>query len=259
MKRFIFLSAAIILALASRAQVSPSALELPAYSPPQMNEKIIWHKRYTVSFNKKYRIPNWVAWELTYEQTLGSVSRDGRTFMPDMNISNSPTHSDYTDSGYTRGHMCPAGDNKWDSQAYNESFYMTNVCPQKYELNSGKWKSLEDRCQNTWSKNYGKIYIVCGPIIPRNNKRYIGNTKILIPNQFFKAILRETNINGKIHYEAIGYIMTQKDQLYMNKCFYTVNEIEALTGLDLFHNLDDRIEEKVEDVVHENKWENPYI
>ena len=45
----------------------------------------------------------------------------------------------------------------------------------------------------------------------------------------------------------------------MNKCFYTVNEIEAMTGLDLFHNLDDRIEEKVEEVVHENKWQNPYI
>lgn len=259
MKRFFFLALAIVLVLASKAQVNPSSLELPAYSPPQINEKIIWHKRYTISFNKKYRIPNWVAWELTYEHTLGNVSRDGRTFIPDMNIANSPIHSDYTDSGYTRGHMCPAGDNKWDSQAYNESFYMTNVCPQKYELNSGKWKSLEERCQTTWSKDYGKIYIVCGPIIPKNNKRYIRDTKILIPNLFFKAILRETNVNKKIHYEAIGYIMTQKDQHYMNKCIYTVNEIEVLTGLDLFHNLDDRIEEQVEDVVHENKWENPYI
>ena len=259
MKRFFFLALAIVLVLASKAQVNPSSLELPAYSPPQMNEKIIWHKRYTISFNKKYRIPNWVAWDLTYEHTLGNVSRDGTTFIPDMNIANSPIHSDYTDSGYTRGHMCPAGDNKWDSQAYNESFYMTNVCPQKYELNSCKWKSLEERCQTTWSKDYGKIYIVCGPIIPKNNKRYIRDTKILIPNLFFKAILRETNVNKKIHYEAIGYIMTQKDQHYMNKCIYTVNEIEVLTGLDLFHNLDDRIEEQVEDVVHENKWENPYI
>jgi len=67
------------------------------------------------------------------------------------------------------------------------------------------------------------------------------------------------NVNGKIHYEAIGYILTQKNQLYMNKCFYTVNEIEAMTGLDLFHNLDDRVEEKVEEVVHEDKWQNPYI
>ena len=257
MKRILFLTATIVFIFVGRAQVNPSALELPLWS--RNNEKLLGHKRYTISFNTKYRIPNWVAWELTYEQTLGNLSREGKTFVPDMNISNSPIHSDYTNSGYSRGHMCPAADNKWDSQAYNESFYMTNVCPQTQDLNNGKWKSLEERCQNTWAKDYGKIYIVCGPIIPRTNKKYIGETKILIPEKFFKAILREVNINGKVHYEAIGYILTQKNQLYMNKCFYTVNEIEAMTGLDLFHNLDDRIEEKVEEVVHENKWQNPYI
>lgn len=258
MKRILFLAVTVVLVLASKAQISPSALELPAYSP-QKNERIVWHKRYTVSFNKKYRIPNWVAWELAYEQTLGTESRDGKIFVPDTNVSDSPNHSDYTNSGYSRGHMCPAADNKWDNQAYNESFYMTNVCPQKQDLNNGKWKALEERCQNTWAKDYGKIYIVCGPIIPRTSKKYIGDTNILIPDKFFKAILREVNINGTIYYEAIGYILTQENQLYMNKCFYTINEIEALTGLDLFHNLDDRIEEKVEEVIHENKWQNPYI
>ena len=171
----------------------------------------------------------------------------------------SPKYADYTNSSYSRAHMCPAADNKWDSQAYKESCYMTNMCPQKQVLNGGKWKNLEERCRNTWAKDYGKIYIVCGPIMPRTNKKYIGETKILIPEKFFKAILREVNVNGKIHYEAIGYILTQKNQLYMNKCFYTVNEIEAMTGLDLFHNLDDRVEEKVEEVVHEDTWQNPYI
>ena len=257
MKRLLFLTATIVFVFVGRAQVSPSALELPAYSP-QKNERMVWHKRYTVSFNKKFRIPNWVAWELTYDQTLGASSGD-LTFEKDKSVDNCPSHIDYTNSGYSRGHMCPKADNKWDGEAYKESFYMTNVCPQNQNLNNGKWKNLEERCRSTWAKDYGKIYIVCGPIIPRVNKKYIGETKILIPEKFFKAILREVNINGKVHYEAIGYILTQKNQLYMNKCFYTVNEIEAMTGLDLFHNLDDRIEEKVEEVVHENKWQNPYI
>ncbi len=257
MKRLLFFVVFWGLSLTCKAQVSPSALELPAWS--RSNERIITHKRYTVSFNTKYRIPNWVAWELIYEHTLGTESRDNMSFLVDNNISDSPKYADYTNSSYSRAHMCPAADNKWDSQAYKESFYMTNMCPQKQVLNGGKWKNLEERCRNTWAKDYGKIYIVCGPIMPRTNKKYIGETKILIPEKFFKAILREVNVNGKIHYEAIGYILTQKNQLYMNKCFYTVNEIEAMTGLDLFHNLDDRIEEKVEEVVHEDKWQNPYI
>lgn len=241
----------------------PSALELHAYSSKK-NEQIVWYKRYTVSFNKKYRIPNWVAWELTYDHTQGTQNRKDMSFYKDARISQCPTTDEYkTDKPANhydkicRGHMCPALDNKWDAEAYKESFYLTNICPQKEGLNNGKWKSLEERCQNTWAKDYGKIYIVCGPIEPKR-KKYLGDTGILIPELFFKAILREVKVNDKIHYEAIGYILSQENRWYNNK-FYTVNEIEAMTGLDLFHNLDDRIEEKVEDVVHEDKWQNPYI
>ena len=101
-----------------------------------------------------------------------------------------------------RGHMCPAGDNRWHWKAMQESFYMTNICPQNHNLNRGDWKELEDACR-LWTKKEGKLYIVCGPVLYRQNHRTIGRKhKVTVPEAFFKVIL--STRNG--HPKAIGFI-----------------------------------------------------
>lgn len=95
-----------------------------------------------------YNIPNWVAWELNSSKLIERESRAGH-FYPDPDIPRgiAVETGDYSNSGYDRGHMCPAADNKWDKQAMRESFYMTNICPQHHNLNRGDWKELEDDCR----------------------------------------------------------------------------------------------------------------
>ena len=130
-------------------------------------EQLITQYAYFTSYNPANRIPNYVSWCLTKEHTDGEVSRKGHKFHANDAVGGIKVESnDYTHSGYDRGHMCPAGDNKWNRTAMDESFLMTNICPQTHALNGGDWKELEEQCRY-WAEKYGKIYIVCGPIVPK--------------------------------------------------------------------------------------------
>lgn len=122
-------------------------LEIPI-NTIERAENIYYRLGYTVSFNPELNIPNWVAWELNSSKLIERESRAGH-FYPDPDIPRgiAVETGDYSNSGYDRGHMCPAADNKWDKQAMRESFYMTNICPQHHNLNRGDWKELEDDCR----------------------------------------------------------------------------------------------------------------
>ena len=119
--------------------------------------------------------------------------------------------ADYYNSGYDRGHLCPAGDNKWNQKAMDECFLMTNMCPQTHALNAGIWNSIEQQCR-TWAKKYGKVYIVCGPIFLNKQHRKLGKNKVVVPDAFFKVILRTgKNPQGDSAFIPLG------DRLYLSQ------------------------------------------
>lgn len=221
-------------------------IELPAYSNVP-GHQFVRHKTYTLSYDRKHRLPEWVAWMLEGSNLrLTTYKRSDRfTQDPQIDSKTSPTHDDYTNSGYDRGHMCPAGDNAWSKQAMEESFYTSNICPQKNILNNGTWKQLEEKSRK-WAHRYGRIYIVCGPVIPKSAKKQIG--KITIPYFFFKAILR---IDKDGSYHMIGYLFSQENDFKP----VTIDEIEAKTGLDLFHKLPKRIQQKLESRIDLSGWQ----
>ena len=134
-------------------------IELPKLTSNR-SQQIIHHLAYTVSYNPKWKIPNWVAYELTRGETYGDVPRK-KKFSPDPLVKGYRVqHSDYSNSGYDRGHMAPAADMKWAEQAMRESFYMTNVCPQNQSLNRGDWNDLEELARD-WARKYESIYRSC--------------------------------------------------------------------------------------------------
>ena len=111
------------------------SIELPQNTS---SENIIRHFAYTVSFNPQTHLPNWVAYELTAYETDGPWTRKGLRFMPDPDcLGEQADREDYRNSGYSHGHLAPAGDMKWDSLAMIESFYYTNCIPQDAILNTG--------------------------------------------------------------------------------------------------------------------------
>ena len=139
--------------------ISDSIFEICKPAPlSDVSELIIKKKAYIVSYNKDTKIPNWVAWYLTGEHSDGPVGRSN-VFYEDIEApAPRATIEDYKGSGWSRGHMCPAGDNKWDVEAMNQSFSLVNVCPQDASLNSGLWNSLEIDCRN-WARRFQDIYI----------------------------------------------------------------------------------------------------
>lgn len=152
-------------------------------------ELVLRRKAYALSFNTETLLPNWVAWKLTGEEADGPWKRKSAKFHEDFDID--PKYrvypSDYSRSGYDRGHMCPAGDNKWDKEAMRECFLMTNICPQLHSLNSGDWNSLEMQCR-AWARQYGEIYIVCGPIFSKKSNKKIGRPRrVAVPRGIFQG------------------------------------------------------------------------
>ena len=165
-------------------------------------EQILYRKGYTTSYNQQTKTPNWVAWHLTNAHTKGPHQRKQEAFAEDMAVkSPRATNNDYFNSRYDRGHMCPAGDNKWDRQAMTESFLFTNICPQNHGLNKYEWNDLEILCRE-WAQRYGAIDIVCGPLFAANDsQKTIGKNKVWVPESFFKVILCR---QGKA--KAIGFV-----------------------------------------------------
>ena len=209
-------------------------------------------KSYTgmdLSFNAKCHIPNWVSWELTSEETTGEVSRTN-TFYNDPEIDGCPDTSDYSYSGYDRGHMAPAGDMKWSKQAMDDTFFLSNICPQAKQLNTGSWKNLEEKCR-TWAQIDGKIYIVCGPIIDEKPMELIGDSKVWVPSRFFKVIIAPYSTPAR----GIGFIMSNgKVEGGMQVCAVTIDEVERITGHDFFSSLPDELENDLESQCNFNQW-----
>ena len=187
-------------------------------------------------------MPNWVAWCLTAEHTAGKYKRPGKAFHEDEDVPKPRAVDwDYYNSGYDRGHMCPAADNKWSADAMYESFLFTNMCPQNHILNVGDWNEMENQCRR-WAREYGEVYIVCGPILFKQKHKTIGKNKVVVPESFFKVVLRMQPSP-----KAIGFIYRNTDgnrpkDAYVN----SVDEVERITGMDFFPALPDDIENEIE-------------
>lgn len=221
--------------------------ELPANVDGQILLKRIG---YTVSYNIQTKEPNWVAWYLSSDRVSGDADRNGVEFTEDEEVPEPrATTWDYYRSHFDRGHQCPAGDNKWNQDAMNQSFLLTNICPQNPKLNKYEWNRLESQCRD-WAKEYGGVCIACGPIYAPNSKKTIGEHKVKVPTAFFKVVLCMTGTP-----KAIGFIYQNTgDKQDYRQCVRTVDEIEQLTGYDFFKSLDDKVEKRVEANANIDDW-----
>lgn len=231
--------------------VHKQKLELPSISS---SDDVIVHTGYTVSYNTKRKIPNWVAYELTPKEANGTTSRPKNSpFREDPDFRGpQPSRSDYSNSqNWDKGHLAPCADMKISSTTMIESFYLTNVCPQNHSINAGDWQKLEELVHNMAAKSGKTMYIVCGPIVSEGQFGTLGAAGITIPDSFFKALLYK-DANG---YHSIAFIMPNKPS---SRCLgdysLTVNDLEKIIGVDLFTNLDERIQESVEGQHILNDW-----
>lgn len=228
--------------------IESADLEIPG---PLKNrqEQHIRHTGYTVSYNEQWKIPNWVAYELTRDELGGDVKRTNKFMVDPMTGGVSATNPDYLHSGFDKGHMAPAGDMKWSKKAMKESFYFSNMCPQRPGLNRGAWKVLEEKIRD-WAVQDSAIYIVCGPLVKASDST-IGKNKVKVPHGFFKVVLSPYTSIPK----GIAFIFENKNEdKKLTSYVVSIDSVESLTGMDFFPTLPDELEDNIESTVQISDW-----
>lgn len=222
------------------------------FLPKGSSGQIIHHDYYSLSYNEQNEQSDWVAYELTKASIiLPNVPRE-REFRPDYDVnSQSAFHRDYTNSGYTRGHLAPAGDMAFNSEAMKQSFYMSNMSPQIEEFNGGIWRELEENVRD-WAYKNEKIYIVTGPALNRGVLQKIGENKVSVPKYFYKVVLDIQSPGLK----GIGFIIpNEMSDNPLSEYAVTIDSVESFTGFDFFSDLmAEELEVEIESNINIKDW-----
>ena len=248
-----------------------SMLEIPALKGGSMNQFITHttkrngkdYPTYSLEYSYKYKHSYWIAYR--FDNTTGGNVGRNEAYKPDPELPSqyAAKHNDYTNSGYTRGHLCASSDRQYSKEANQQTFYMSNISPQSgngFNQSGSAWNTGEDKVQ-AWGYNISRstdtLYVVKGGTIGEGMiKGYIKN-EIAIPKYFFMAVLFRSGDN----YKAIGFYMPHEnlkddpDKIDPKKYLMSIDALEQETGIDFFHNLPDNIENTVEATYNVNDWQ----
>lgn len=211
----------------------------------------------------------WSCYQMHAGNTGGSVGRyqDGYPYDDQLDFANYFTAADGTPqdlfwgSGYDHGHICPSADRQYSSEANRQTFFLTNMQPQRNVFNAGVWSAMEQQVRN-WNRGAFRdtLYVCKGGTIDREDQiRGYVQQKMIIPKYFFMALLCK-NSSG---YKALGFWIEHKDKdddypkdtqgnYQLGGYVVNIRELETLTGIDFFCNLDDGTEDHVETLAPEN-------
>ncbi len=219
----------------------------PAYTT---NEAIIERPYYTLRYSEAHEQAIWVAYKLVADSLAQEKYKRKDDFRKDPRVrTGSAELSDYKGKGYDRGHLAPAADFSYDEFALSQTFYMSNMSPQVASFNRGIWKKLEDQVRK-WSTENTEIYVVTGPIL---NKQFttIGTNEVSVPEYYYKIIL---DIQ-KPEIKAIAFLLkNEKSGESLEKFVVTIDQIEALSGLDFFPSMPDDLEDLLEGNANKSLW-----
>ncbi len=253
----LILGLTLVFSTLSQAGLPPQEWQLIMGNPSNATKEAtnksnyLMEKRYyALSYNDQKGIPNWVSWHLSSEY-LGDAPRkpsfDSDTDLP--HGFHQVSHSDYSGSGFDRGHMCPHGDRTLDQEMSFATFLTTNIVPQTHVNNAGAWEMLEIYSRDLATTDHKDLFIVSGPIGQGGTGLHgaadtVGKGKVVVPNEIFKVILvanrdeksqptEWVNENTRL----IAVIMPNDQSVDANnwgKYRTTVDAVEKKAGLKFF-------------------------
>lgn len=228
--------------------------EMEDFLPSQsLGDRLIQHDYYSISYASKNQNAEWVAYELTASRVRRENARRRHGFSSDPAFEGGPQDDDFTNSGYDRGHLVPADDMDFSADAMEQTFFMTNVSPQKPGFNRGLWKKLENHVRK-WATAHQKIYVVTGPIL---RKRITSRTPTIgegieVPHSFYKVLLDYSDPDRK----GIAFIMPNKgSDADLDKFAVPIRKVEEETGINFFPNLSKAESDALEGHFDYSKWE----
>lgn len=210
--------------------------------------KVIRHTGYTLHYNPQHKQADWAVYQLTRSRTEGKSSAP-ESYRPDPEVTAGAAPGDLQGTGFDRGLLVPAGHLRWSKTAAAEAYLMSNVSPMKTAFRKGLWAELEEMIRIRTVVDE-ELYIVVGPVL-KGALTPAGKSGVTAPQQFFAAILdnREPGI------KAVGFILPNgpaKKPLMAHAV--SVDEVERVTGLNLFANLPDQVETVFEAKYDPSQW-----
>ena len=244
MKSFIYL-----LVLFSLSSFYPTFAQFNFLPDTVDNHQILTYTQFTLSYNEEHEQADWVAYELNDDEADMDLDRCD-CFHSDQNVTTgSATISDYSSTGFDRGHLCPAADNNMSPQANEESFLFSNMSPQLPGFNRELWADLEEWVRDQ-ADDFDTVYVVTGPVFV-NNLGTLGHNDVTIPAYFYKTLLRFEDNQVK----TIAFLIPQVGAVGdIEDYVVTVNTIETLTGLDFYPALSTSIENRAESQYEPGRW-----
>ena len=217
---------------------------------PGKADTIIDRPGYALGYIEKHEQPAWVVYKLTRSEVFAKAVKRTNRFVEDPEIpTGSATAADYRRSGYDRGHLAPAADMAFSLQTMKDSFYYSNMSPQRSQFNRGIWKDLEEQVRQFAVKEE-EIYVVTGPVLPDEKTITIGPNAVTVPSHFYKVVFDLTPPQ-----KMIGFILPNEgSKADLRKFAVTVDAVEEATGLDFFSILPKKIQEKLESTITVNAW-----
>lgn len=225
---------------------------LPDASRLSTKVTVLKNSGYVVGYSDALKNPLWAAYRL-FDQKKSSPPGDRpENFQTDLRTFAKVSSSDYTGSGYDRGHLAPNYGIAlcYGREAQEETFRMSNIIPQRHGLNAGPWKDLEMRAAVNYPARYQEIWVIAGPVFGEDPKRTEGG--IPIPEHCYKILIDETS--GKIRLQAFLMPQDVSPGAGPKRFLTSVDEIEKRTGLDFFTALEDPTEEALEAQVPGDIW-----
>jgi endonuclease G len=233
---------------------------------PGNEGQLVQHSAMALSYSEEHEQPFWVAHIILPEVATGRVERtndyredtlvntqtaqDADYFLKERNTKGNWEYDGY---GYDRGHLAPSADFKWNRQALSETYYYSNMSPQRPEFNRGGWAGLEGHIRNYVIDHKVKVYVVTGPVLnsetPKVERSINGMS---LPDQYYKVVYDPENKIG------MGFLMPNAKITKPHEAYaISIDQVEKLTGLDFFPNESPEWMDAVEAQTEAQIWFGP--
>lgn len=261
-----FLSCLFVLAIAATSQArNYGSIHLlmgtPSSTPKSTNRDdfLLLKRQYALSYNNSKGTANWVSWQLN-ASWIGEVDRC-KSFSPDPTLPRGfkvVTPTDYTGSGFSRGHMTRSGDRTVTVTDNCATFLMTNIVPQTQENNEGPWLELENLSKDL-ALSGKDLYVIAGPLGVggtglKGEKTQIGKNEVTVPASVWKIVvvlekpgIRLKGVTAETRVIAVNIPNTLGIKTNSYKGYLTtVDELEKLTGHDFLSDVPKEVQEAIE-------------
>jgi len=197
-------------------------------------DQIVMHTAMAVGYSEQHEQATWVAHIITPDIIQGNHSRSNDFRVDSLIETGTPVTEDYWDSGFDRGHLAPSADFRWSQQALSESYYYSNMSPQRPELNREIWAELEAKLREVVIRENKALYVVTGGILTDSLPTIGVVNQVSVPEWYYKVVLDMTGPQKK----GIAFLVpNHKVNEPLMQFAVSIDRVEQLTEINFFPRL----------------------